>query len=268
MAKAVENPGILRQFVTGVGMLGKGFGVWRTAPGLMLLGIVPAFIVGALFIVGVVALGINLEAIVVTITPFASGWVEPFQTGVRLLAGLALVIVAVLFIINAFTAVTLIVGQPFYERIWQHVESQGGGVPDAPDVTFLAGMWRGVTDGIRMLAPTLLAGAVLFALGFIPVAGTILSAILGAIVGGWFLAVELTGPAFESRGKSLTERRRVLRAHRPMVTGFGLASYLVFLIPLGAVLMMPVAVAGAATLSRKVLGSDADPIIELGQTTS
>lgn len=249
-------------------MLGRGFGVWRTAPGLMLLGLVPAMVVALAFVAGIIALGVNLEAITVAITPFASEWDEPLRSGFRVLTGLVLVVVAVLFIINAFTAVTLIVGQPLYERIWQHVERLAGGIPDAPDVSFLAGAWRGVTDGIRMLIPTLLAGAALFALGFIPVAGTIISAVLGAILGGWFLAVELTAPAFESRGKTLTERRRVLRAHRTTTVGFGLASYLVFLIPLGAVLMMPVAVAGAAILSSSLLGSRSNAASEPGRTRS
>jgi CysZ protein len=249
-------------------MLGAGFGVWRTAPGLMMLGLLPAVIVAIVFGFGVIALALNLESITVAITPFASEWDEAFRAGVRILAGIALVVVAVLVIINVFTAVTLVVGQPLYERIWQHVESLGGGAPDAPDVTFLAGLARGVTDGIRMLIPTALTAAALFLLGFVPVAGTVLAACLGAIAGGWFLAVELTGPAFESRGKTLTERWRVLRAHRPMVTGFGLASYLVFLIPLGAVVMMPVAVAGAATLSRALLASEPESVSEPDRTTS
>ena len=268
MTRSAHTSGSLRQFLSGVRMLGAGFGVWRTAPGLMMLGLLPAVIVAIAFGFGVVALGLNLESITVAITPFASEWDEPLRTGARALAGLAMLVVAVLFIINAFTAVTLIVGQPLYERIWQHVEGLSGGAPDAPDVTFLAGMSRGVTDGIRMLIPTVLTGAALFALGFVPVAGTILSACIGAVAGGWFLAVELTGPAFESRGKTLAERQRVLRAHRPMVTGFGLASYLVFLIPLGAVVMMPVAVAGAATLSRALLAPETEPVSGLDRTTS
>lgn len=262
------TPGLVRQLLSGVNTLGRGFGVWRTAPVLMLLGVMPAVVVAAAFGFGIVALGLNLESIVVAVTPFASGWDEPFQSGLRVLAGLTMIVVAVLFIVNFFTAVTLIVGQPLYERIWQHVESLGDGVPDAPDVPFMSGLWRGITDGIRMLIPTVLAGAALFALGFVPLVGTILSAALGALVGGWFLAVELTGPAFESRGRSLSDRRRVLRAHRPLVTGFGVASYLVFLIPLGAILMMPVAVAGAAILSRSLLAMDAAGAIEPDRTRS
>lgn len=258
----------MRQFFVGVGLLGAGFGVWRTAPALMLLGLLPALIVAAVFTVGLIALGLNIELVVTAITPFASAWDEPMLSIFRLLVALALVVVAILFVVNAFTAVTLVVGQPLYERIWQHVERQGGGVPDAPDVPFAAAALRGVTDAIRMLVPTVLAGVAIFALGLIPVAGTVIAAVLGAVVGGWFLAVELTAPAFESRGKSLTERRRTLRSERPIVAGFGLASYLVFLIPLGAIVMMPVAVAGAATLSRRLLNPPVESATEPDRTTS
>jgi CysZ protein len=39
-----------------------------------------------------------------------------------------------------------------------------------------------------------------------------------------------------------------------MALGFGIATFVCFLIPLGAVLVMPAAVAGATLLSRRVLG--------------
>ena len=41
------RPSVFREFATGVSLLGRGLGTWRTAPGLMLLGMVPALIVGA-----------------------------------------------------------------------------------------------------------------------------------------------------------------------------------------------------------------------------
>lgn len=250
-------------------MLGQGFTVWRTAPGLMVLGLVPAVIVAALFAGGIIALGVNLDAIIRALTPFASEWEKSLRVAFRILIGLAFAVAAILFIINTFTTITLIIGQPFYERIWRHIETRSGGVAVAHDTGLWEAALRGVADGLRMLAPTILAGIALFTLGFIPVVGTILAATLGALIGGWFLAIELTGPAFESRGQTLSERRRSLKTYRAQAVGFGLASYLVFLIPLGAVVMMPVAVAGAAILSRHILdGGNHEPIDAPSQTTS
>jgi CysZ protein len=42
----------------------------------------------------------------------------------------------------------------------------------------------------------------------------------------------------------------MLRASRASVLGFGLASYLLFLVPFAAVVVMPAAVAGATMLAR------------------
>jgi len=83
--------------------------------------------------------------------------------------------------------------------------------------------------------------------------------VVGALVGGWALALELTGIAFARRGLRLRDRRRMLRRHRPLALGFGVGVFVCFLIPLGAVLVMPAAVAGATLLTRHIFGEPAVP---------
>ena len=51
----------------------------------------------------------------------------------------------------------------------------------------------------------------------------------------------------------MRERRRMLGARRTTTLGFGVVAYLLFLIPFGAVLVMPAAVAGATMLARDSL---------------
>jgi CysZ protein len=46
----------------------------------------------------------------------------------------------------------------------------------------------------------------------------------------------------------------LLRARLPLALGFGLGVFVCFLVPLGAVLLMPAAVAGGTLLAREVLG--------------
>jgi CysZ protein len=46
----------------------------------------------------------------------------------------------------------------------------------------------------------------------------------------------------------------MLRGRRAMAIGFGTATFVCFLIPLGAVLVMPAAVAGATLLCRRLFG--------------
>ena len=243
----------VKEFFAGVGLLFRGFATWRTAPGRMLLGLIPAVIVAAAFTVALVFLAINIETLAALATPFADGWDRMWRDIARIAVALAFLIAAILIISLTFTTLTLIIGQPFYELVWRHAESRFGPVPDnAP------GFWRsvglGITSGLRMLVPTILVGVALFALGLVPLVGAILAAVLGAFVGGWFLARELTGLAFDARGVGYRERRAALRSRRPLVLGYGAATYLLFLVPLGAVVVMPAAVAASVLVTRRVLG--------------
>jgi CysZ protein len=86
--------------------------------------------------------------------------------------------------------------------------------------------------------------------------------VIGAAIGGWLLAVELTGVPFQRRGQRLRHRRAVLARNRAQALGFGVAVFCSFLIPLGAILLMPAAIAGATLLSRQVMGQPITPIRE------
>ena len=242
----------IREFLAGVGLLFRGFATWRTAPGLMVLGLVPAVIVAALFTVGLVILALNVESLAAAATPFFDGWDRTWRDLARAAVAIAFLIAAILLISLTFTTVTLIVGQPFYELVWRHAESRFGDVPDSAP-----GFWKsvglGITTGLRMLVPTVLLGLALFALGLVPLVGPALSAVLGAFVGGWLLARELTGLAFDARGLGYRERTAALKSRRPLVLGYGTATYLLFLVPLGAIVVMPAAVAASALLARRVL---------------
>ncbi|WEO75849.1 EI24 domain-containing protein [Cryobacterium sp. SO2] len=242
--------GPVRDAWTGVRFLGRGFGMWVTSPRLMLLGAIPALLVGIVYLAGIVILIVNLDGIVVWATPFATGWAEPLLVSTRVAAALVFVIVAALFAVYTFTAVTLVVGDPFYERIWREVETRLGDAPAEVKQSLLGAVGRGIIDGIRLLVPAVGVGILLLACGFIPLVGPLAVAVVGALFGGWLLVVELTGFAFDARGFSLNERRRALRSRRAVALGFGAASYLVFLVPFAAIVAMPSAVAGAAMLSR------------------
>jgi CysZ protein len=234
-------------------MLGKGFDTWRTAPRVMLLGAIPALIVAVVYFVGLVVLLLNLASITESLTRFADD-LEPVVQG--LLQGqlaLALLVVFAFFWVYTYTVVTLAVGDPFYERIWRKVEQHLGSAPAEPEMGFWRGVGRGILDFLRLLLPTVLLGLMVFVIGFVPLVGGVIAVVLGAFIGGWFLALETTGRAFDVRGHSLRERRRMLRSRRALTLGFGVASYLLFLVPGLTVFAMPAAVAGATHLSREVV---------------
>ncbi|TFD47940.1 hypothetical protein E3T46_16305 [Cryobacterium sp. Hh11] len=253
----MNRPPARIELLAGAAFLGRGLRMWITSPRLMLLGALPAFIVGLVYLAGIVVLLVNLETIAVAISPFASGWDEPWRTGMRVVTGVAVAAAGILLLAYTFVAVTLLVGDPFYERIWRAVETSLGDAPVEPERGLVRSILRSVADGLRLVGLAVGVALMLLLFGFIPGLGQIVTIVLGALFGGWILALELTGFAFDARGFTLSQRRRMLRARRSRSLGFGVLTYLLFLIPGAAVIVMPAAVAGAALLSRDVLEADA-----------
>ena len=116
----------MREFARGVALLGRGFAYWPRRPGLMALGLLPAAIVGALFLSGLIALGAFLPGITDAVTPFADGWPGMWATVIRAAVGTALLGGALVLVAISFTALTLLIGEPFYDRIWKAVETDAG----------------------------------------------------------------------------------------------------------------------------------------------
>ena len=248
---AIRRPSFVSRYLGGVRLLGAGLRMWITAPRIMLMGALPALIVTAVYITGIVLLASNLDGLAANVTPFADDWDPTTRTVVRAVASLALLAAALLVFVYTFTTITLAVGSPFYERISREVEARLGGIDSAVELSFWRGAGRGLVDALRILATTLLVAIVLLVLGFIPLIGQTVVPVLGAVAGGWFLALELTGFSFEARGFTGTAKRRALTTDRAQTLGFGMVTYLVFFVPFAAVVIMPAAVAGGTMLARR-----------------
>lgn len=250
----------MKQFFVGAGLLGRGLILVLRSPKLLLLGLLPAVITGLLYTAALGVLIDFLPRLSHDVTWFADGWAEGWRELIRVLAGAGLLGVAALLGILTFTAATLLIGDPFYERVSELVEDRFGGVPGEVEIGFWRSLARGLADSLRLIALSALIGIPLFLLGFLPFVGQTVIPVLGGAVGGWLLAVELTGVPFQRRGMRLADRRARLRGNRPLTLGFGVAVFCCFLIPLGAILLMPAAVAGATLLSRAVQGN---PLVEV-----
>ncbi|GGQ42432.1 EI24 domain-containing protein [Couchioplanes azureus] len=257
---ASATGGALPEFLTGAGLLGRGLGLVLSSPRLLGLGLVPAVIAGLLYGAALITLVAFVGDLSAAVTWFADDWSRLWRDLIRLLAGVALLGVGGLLGVLTFTAVTLLIGDPFYEKISSLVENRYGGVPDEVEVPLWTSLGRSLRDSLRLIGLSVLFGIPLLVAGFVPVVGQTVVPVIGGAVAGWLLAVELTGVPFQRRDKRLRERRAALRARRPLALGFGVAVFVCFLIPLGAVLLMPAAVAGGTLLSRKVLGLPADTV--------
>lgn len=247
----------MRNFVVGVRYFARGLGWVARRPGQWLFGLIPAFIVLIAYAVALIFLGIYLADLVRAVSPFADHWSAGTRDLVRVLVGISMYGAAVMLSIVTFAAVTLVVGGPFYEAISGRVEESAGGLPPEADVSLWRQMWRGIGDALVVGLLTGLFAVLFFVLGFLPVVGQTMVPVLAALVSGYFLTLELTGIALERRGIPRRERFALLRRNRSLSVGFGASVFVVFLIPLGAVVAMPGAVAGGTLLAReRMVGSD------------
>lgn len=250
------RPSAFKDFFTGVGYLLRGIGWVARHPAQWLFGLIPALIVLAVYVAALVFLAYRIDDLAGWATGFADGWSDAARTSLRVVAGIALYGSALFLAIITFTAVTLLVGDPFYEAIAVRVEESQGGAPPEPDVPLLVQIGRAVKDALILAAVALVFAVVFFACGFLPVVGQTVVPVVAALVSGYFLAGELTSIALERRGLRRRDRFARLKADRPLAVGFGAATFVVFLIPLGAVLAMPGAVAGGTLLARERLAGE------------
>ncbi len=246
-----------REFVTGIGYLFRGLGQYRVSPGVMLLGAVPALIVFAVYLTLVIVMVVNLDGIVALLDPLVIDLAPALATLVRIVVGIAALGLTLVLVVVTFTAVTLAIGSPFYERIAQRTEQVLGDAPTPVEPGFWRSVGRGLGDSLVVLLMSIGVAVLGFGLGLIPLVGQFIVPVVGALFAGWFLVLELAAFSFEPRDLALRDRRHVLGRRRARSLGFGVACYLAFLVPGGAVLLMPAAVAGATMLSRDALTSAA-----------
>ncbi len=240
---------MIGEFIAGVRTLARGFGTWQRRPGLMALGLLPAVIAALLLAAALVPLALSLGVISDAVTPFADGWLDPWRTLFRGAVSIVILVAALALASAVFTALALAIGDPFYQRIWRAVETDLGDAPQGDG----GGFWSALGEGVRLVLLGILVAIVVLIVGIVPLVGGALGAVLGVVLSGRLLARELTGRAFDARDLSPADRAALFSGSRARVLGFGVATQLCFLIPGGAVAVMPAAVAGAAILARTML---------------
>ncbi|MFD9614082.1 EI24 domain-containing protein [Streptomyces sp. NPDC004288] len=240
-----------------VGRHGRWFG----------FGLLPGLVTLVLYAAALVGLGYGADDLAAWATPFADDWTSPWL-GILRGTLTALVLAFGLFLaVITFTAVTLLVGQPFYESLSEEVDrSQGGEVPES-GLPLWRELWISARDSLRVLLRVALYGILLFACGFLPVVGQTVVPAIGFCVSGFFLTEELTAVALQRRGVELKERLGLLRGRRLAVLGFGVPLTLAFLVPFVAVFLMPGAVAGATLMARDLRGEGTGDEREDGDAT-
>ncbi|MGO1971813.1 MAG: EI24 domain-containing protein [Propionibacteriaceae bacterium] len=243
---------------SGIGLLLRGLGLITRRPKLFLLAAIPPLITSTLFVIALVALVGNGLDLAAWLSPFADGWSTGLAEAVRVLIGLALIAGAVLVMVVAFSTITLTLGGPIYDLIAESVESELGDVPNPREEKVAVAMLRSIRQSLVLILISLLCTVLFFAIGFIPVVGQVAAPILSACFGGWMIAIELIGSAFDRRGLlRLSERRRAMQQQRWRVLGFGIPTFLLLSVPFLSVVVFPAATAGGTLLARELTGTTA-----------
>lgn len=240
----------VQELAAGFRALLGGFGFWRVRPGAMLLGLVPALLAGLVLAAGIAALLVFIDPITAWMTPFAESWDSLWRTSLRVLVATALIVTAGILSARVFTALALTIGGPFYERIGLIAEQSYGGL-EHPQST---GFWRSLGDMGRIVARSVLGSLGIGLVSLIPAIGAPLATVLGVLFTALVIGREFSLQPLQLRGFPPAARGSLLRGARWRVLGFGLAVQLCYLVPLGAVLVMPAAVAGGTRLVRELLG--------------
>ncbi len=243
--RASRATGTVRELVAGAGTLLRGFATWRRRPGLMLFGMLPAVIAAAVIVALLVALGLNAEQWATAITGFAESWQADWRDALRTAVAITLVAAVLIGAIYGFTALTLLIGDPFYERVWRRTEEDLGDFVPNP-VRF----WRSFGDGLLLVLRAIAYGILTFLAGLLPLIGAVTGPVTGVLLGGHLIQRELTTRPLEARGIDGASRSAVMRGSRARALGFGIATQLLYLVPGGAVFVMPAAVVGATLLAR------------------
>ncbi|WNI32073.1 EI24 domain-containing protein [Streptomyces sp. ITFR-6] len=246
--------------------LGAGFGYlingqrWVVRHGRWLgIGLIPGLITLVVYAGALIGLGYGADDLAAWATPFADDWSAPWLGLLRTTLTVLVFAFGLFLAVITFTAVTLLVGQPFYEALSEEVDRAEGGEAPESGLPLWRELWISARDSVRILVRVALYGVLLFAFGFVPVAGQTVVPLIGFCVTGYFLAEELTAVALQRRGMVLKDRLILLRGRKLLILGFGVPLGLAFLVPFVAVFLMPGAVAGATLLARELVGDNAGP---------
>lgn len=246
---------MLSSFAAGAATLLQAVPLLLRNPRMMMWGLVPPLITSVIYAIVGVGLVTALPSLVDRLLGEATGGLGQ---ALHLLVMVAIAAGAVMLGTLFFTALTLAIGAPVYERIGLTTERllfEADPTRHEPETFTEAPFLRGIGQSVALLGRSLLAALVIFLVGLIPAVGAIAGPVCGLLYGGWTMASEQLGPAFQRRGAlSLADRGRELRRQPARVLGLGIPSFLVLSVPLVAILAFPVVTVAATIMGRQLAG--------------
>lgn len=176
-------------------------------------------------------------------------WVAPLQILAWLLGGLLFLSVLVLLSVIFLLVGTAIAG-PFLAILAQRVEVLVTGHV-APESTTFWGVLKGIggslwDEGLK-LGFFIGLQLLFFCIGLFPPLSPVMACV-STLFTMLFLPLEYAGFAMDNRQLRFVERRALIWRHRWLMLGFGMASFVILLVPLLNFFCLPILVTGGTLL--------------------
>jgi len=220
----------MTELVRGARDVARGFAFLNKHPRLWGYVVAPAIVTAVILIGIVVAIMATAGSLVALVTAWMPDRIAAFADW--LVWGVVLTGLAVGGIL-VFVSVAGVLAGPFSELLSEQIEEEVRGTPGPAfsTVSFVRGAIRGMVHALRRLVVLVLGALLLFALGVVPVAGSIAALVLG----GYFAA---RGAAYDSydavmarRELSYRDKLAYLKQRRSRTLGLGAAVAGMLIVP-------------------------------------
>ncbi len=217
-------------------------------PRLWLYVLLPAVVAAALLFAVVGSVLALLNAPIAML----GSWLPTWAAGVlKLLAGIALTIASLAVLIS----VAAVIAGPFNEMLSESIEERVTGVagPQFSVIHFVRDLVTGIWHALRRVALYLVVMLLLLVAGIVvPVVGTIIAAVLGALATARFASWDAYDAVWSRRRLRYRDKVAYLRAHRWRTWGLGASVAVVLVIPGLGVIGLAIGAAGATLRSLEV----------------
>lgn len=210
--------------------LGRGFDFVKKHPSLWKWIIAPSVVTLLLLVAAVIGVRSLTEPLVTWVTSHLPSFLEA-------VAGVILTIIVVIGLSLAalliFVSVAGMIAGPFNELLSEEVEERLTGKPSPPFslAAFLRGAVLGIGHGLRRIATALGGMLLLFALGFVPVVGTLAILPVGVWLSGRSAAYDAYDAVLSRRELVYADKLAYLDRHRNRTLGLGIAITGMLLVP-------------------------------------
>jgi CysZ protein len=241
------------KLATGARDIGRGFAALNAHPSLWRWIIAPA-------VVTAVLAGALIAGVVHLVDP-VHGWVgEHLPAVLARVAGSVLVILIVVVLsagaLLVFVPLAGMIAGPFNEQLSERLEAKltGQRSPAFSLGGFVHGLALGIAHSIRRLIAALAGFVLVLAIGFVPVVGTIVAAVLAGWLAARGAAYDSYDAVFSRRSMSYSEKLAFLARHRSRTMGLGAGVAAMLFVPGINLVALGLGAAGATVAVHSIEG--------------